>query len=195
MSSRLRLESFDGVPPDAPGPAEDTGALRTAAYEEGYSAGWDDAIAREAAERTRIGTDFAKTLQEMAFSYHEARSSVIQALSPLLQAMAERILPQAAQARFAETVLEAATDLAACVANRPVEIRVAPENLEALERLLPPDPPLPVTVTEDATLGPGQAWIGGPETEREVDIDTVLTELSKAVDDFLYLEQETRPHG
>lgn len=195
MALPLRLESFDAPPADpAPAPtAPDPGPPD--GFDEGYRAGWDDAVAAAARDRDTITADFGKTLQDISFSYHEARSHVVQAVAPLLRAMAERVLPELARARFAETVLETARRLAEDAAGTPVEIRVCPENRVALEAVLGPAPPLPLTLIEDGDLGPGQARLKGRSAEREVNLDPVLAELGAAVNDFLETEREETVYG
>ncbi|GAA0290766.1 FliH/SctL family protein [Rhodovulum strictum] len=196
--TRFRLEDFS-----APRPAKtvaqpeppDAQDVRLKAFEEGYKAGWDDAAAAEDAARARITADFAKTLQEMSFSYHEARAHMLGALGPLLTTMVERVMPQIAAAGFARTVVETAMQLAETQADRPVRIRVCPENRPALEDVIAADPGLPLDIVDDATLGPGQALVAAGTAESEIDIDGMLSAIRTALDDFLTTQKESRTHG
>lgn len=195
----LRFEDF-ATPAPASGPASAAGAdtqeLRLTAYEEGYKAGWDDASAAEAEARARISADFAKTLQEMSFSYHEARAHILDALAPLLRAMVERVMPRIAEAGFAQSVAAIAIARAEEEAGRPVALRVSPENRAALEALTEDSQGLPLSVVEDETLGPGQALIAGPGGEREIDIAGMLAAIQDALDDFLTTQdEEARRHA
>jgi len=200
----LRLEDFSASlsEPQAPeasaAPAPelpDAQEIRLNAYEEGYKAGWDDAAAAEAEAHSRIAADFAKTLHELSFGYHEARAHVLGALGPLLTAMVEKVVPGVAAAGFASSVVEAAMRMAEKAADAPVEIRVCPENRQALVDLAGSDPGLPLRIVEDATLGPGQALLSGAAGECEIDIDGMLDSIRTAVDEFLTTEEEVRRHG
>ncbi|MBN2906243.1 MAG: flagellar biosynthesis protein [Rhodobacteraceae bacterium] len=196
----LTLEDFSKNVGAAPGTSDATETgnaqeLRLNAYEEGYKAGWDDAVAAQNEADLRIGADFAKTLQEMSFSYHEARAHLLSALGPLLSAMIERVMPQIATAAFARTVIATATAMAETQLDRPLELRVCTENRPALEALTDADPGLPLTIVEDETLGPGQALIAGPEGAQEIDIDGMLAGIQAALDDFLTTQEEARRHG
>ncbi|TCO73378.1 flagellar biosynthesis protein [Rhodovulum euryhalinum] len=198
--NRLNLEDFSAPQPAAQQPVAqpeppDTQDMRLNAYENGYKAGWDDATAAEAEARTRIAADFAKTLQEMSFSYHEARAHVLGALGPLLNAMVERVIPQIAADGFARTVVETAMQIADAEVDRPVRMRVCPENRDALEELVGRDPGLPLVVVEDDTLGPGQALVSAGTAEKEIDIDGTLSAIRTALEDFLTTQEETRRHG
>lgn len=195
MSLHLILPSFDAA--DAQGMEQ--GQLpeeRLAAYEEGYKAGWDDALSASEGDSARINAELAQSLQEMAFPYHEARAHVLAALRPLLAAMAERVLPGAARAQFAATVLEAAMDLAADMAAAPFEITLAPDNVEPMQALIDAAAPaLPLRLVPAAGVGPGVAWLKAGEAEREIDLDAVLAAIGRALDDFLATTQEARAHG
>jgi len=195
--SRLNLEDFSAPrveePVARPEPF-DAQDVRLKAFEEGYKAGWDDAAAAEAESHARITADFAKTLQEMSFSYHEARAHMMGALGPLLSAMVERVMPQLAAAGFTRTVVETAMRIAEAEADRPVRIRVCAENRAALEDLISADPGLPLAVVEDDTLGPGQALVSAGTAESEIDIDGMLSAIRTALDEFLTTQEESRCH-
>ncbi|MEN8837451.1 MAG: flagellar biosynthesis protein, partial [Celeribacter marinus] len=47
---------------------------RATGYEAGYKAGWDDAIAADESVRTKIGAELERNLQDLGFTFHEARS-------------------------------------------------------------------------------------------------------------------------
>lgn len=198
--SRLRLEDFSK--PTSVHSVEIASSLdlqeaKLQSFEDGYKAGWDDAAAAEAEGHARIGADFAKTLQELSFGYHEARAHVLGALGPLLTAMVERVMPQIARAGFARTVVATAMEAAEREADRPLHLRVCPENRSALEEIMAEDPGLPLKIVEDDTLGPGQALLSGATGESEIDIDGMLSSLRAALDDFLTTEtqEEARRHG
>ncbi|ARE40417.1 ABC transporter, ATP-binding protein, flagellar [Rhodovulum sp. P5] len=197
--SRLKFEDFSVPAPQkaaaVAAPAPDPQEERLNAYEEGYKAGWDDAIAAEAAAQTRISADFGKTLQEMTFSYNEARAHVMGALGPLLTAMVERVMPQIAADGFARTVVKTAMQMAESEADHPLSLRVCPENRMPLEDLVGKDPGLPLKIVEDDTLGPGQALISSTTRESEVDIDGMLLALRTGLEEFLTAEEEARRHG
>lgn len=185
------LEDFAVAAPSAPaGDAAPAAADRAEIYEQGYRAGWDDAVSAEAETQTRIGADFARTLQDISFSYHEARGHVLAAIGPLLRLVVERLLPDLARGRFAETVIAAAEPMIGRAADRPVELLVAPANRAAIEALIESEAGAdsPIAVVEEPSLGPGQAYLRGagaaPEGETAIDVDASLAELQQAVEQF-----------
>lgn len=201
MTARpLRLDDFS-APQGASGGSEPSAAPveeRLDVYEKGYKAGWDDAAAAAAEDQARITSDFAKTLQEMSFSYHEARAHVLSTLGPLLTLMAEKVLPEAAHQGLAQTLAQAAAAAADTAAGQPVELVVSPANRAALDRLLEDrDPGFPLTVVEEPSLGPGQAFLRAGNGETAIDLDDTLTAIREAVAGFLHIDppKETRAHA
>ena len=74
--------------------------LQLDAFEEGYRAGWDDAIKAQSDDRTRI-SEFAQNLQDLSFTYHEAYSHAINAMTPLLEDIVRSVLPKIAHEAWA----------------------------------------------------------------------------------------------
>lgn len=194
MSGALKLEDFGGhtAPANAPGAAT---SVSDSVYEDGYRAGWDDAVAAAAQDQTRVTEDLAKSLSDISFGYTEARSHVLNGLAPVLRVMAEKMLPEAARAHFTETVIAAARELAGSVAEAPVELAVAPDARVALERVIPETLPFAVEITEDPNLAPGQALMRGAGIEKALDIEAAENAIRSAVADFITVQTEERHHG
>ena len=45
---------------------------RLASFEQGYSAGWEDAVQAQEQSRGQVSAELAKSLEDMSFTYHEA---------------------------------------------------------------------------------------------------------------------------
>lgn len=188
MAQLLKLEDF-GTVPGAPAPPQDAALLpeeaRLAAYEDGYKAGWDDASTAAQSSRDHVGAALGKNLEDLSFTFAEARQHVLGGIAPLLTLMAEKILPDLAQEMFAQTVLEQAMKAAELASDQPLELAVNPEHQSAIESLLGEAPAVPLTVQPDPTLGPGQAFLRHGTGETSVDIATLCDAISEAVAGFL----------
>lgn len=187
MSRQLILEDF-GVDamPVAPVPhsllPEDQ---RLAAFEEGYKAGWDDATKADSDAKARIGADLEKNLQELSFTFHEARAHIIGNIAPLLRAMAETVLPTVAQAKFAQTVLETVHQCLETAGDAPLTLTVHPSDRAVIETVLPENGPLPVTITDQSSVAQGQVFFKIGAQETVVDMAALLAEISASVEAFL----------
>lgn len=194
MSGLLALEDFGGSP-SATDLSQPSNEGANSQFEEGYRAGWDDAVAAAQKQQSSVTDDLAKTLADISFGFNEARNHVLNSLAPVLTTMAEKLLPEAARAHFAETVLAAARDIAESASDQPVELAVAAESREAIERVFPDDLPFAIEIIEDPMLGPGQAQLRAADMEKVLDIAAAENAIRNAVSDFLTIQSEERLNG
>lgn len=196
----LRLEVFDL--PDAPSSRSsvmmESGALedmRMQAFEQGYTAGWDDAAASQTDEQTRIKADFARNLQSLGFTFQEARMHVLRALQPLIQEIVTRLLPQVAREALASVALETLMPMADEMADAPVTLVLNPASRSAVQALLEQATGLPLTIVEEPTLGEGQVYLRLGDIETRIDLDAATTAITRAVSDFFDLNEKEKHYG
>lgn len=192
----LKLEIFD----TGTAAASDVGIellteeARLAAYEEGYSAGWEDAAAAEAASEARLGADLARHLQSLGFTFQEARIHVLRMIEPLMMQVVTRILPQIARQALAPVVAEALMPMADQLSETPLGLVVNPQmRARVEERLEHVTSGLPLRVVEEPTLGEGQAYLRLGETEMVIDLDQATARIAGAVQGFFELSQVPDP--
>jgi flagellar biosynthesis/type III secretory pathway protein FliH len=198
MSKGLKLEVFE-----ASEPAPDTVVMekseleeaRLAAFESGYSAGWEDAVAAQKGEQSAIGADLARNLQALSFTFHEARAHVLRSLKPLLTGMVETILPDIGKEMLAPLVAEALQPLAEQLANTPITIEINPAARPAVQALLSEQTSLPLRLVEEPTLGEGQVYIRGGDVNLDIDLDAAIAAIHVAVGGFINPQKEDRLHG
>ncbi len=193
------LEDFDGTPvmgaPQTNLSEEEVEGLKLAAFEEGYRAGWDDAIKAQSDDRSRISSDFAQNLQDLSFTYHEAYSQVLNAMSPLLEDIVRSVLPQIAREALGLHILDELKTHGRAIGALGVEIVVAPENAEPVRGLLDQDFGFPLRVVEDDTMGAGQADIRFGATEQQIDLSEVLASVSTALQGFMHENRKKVVNG
>lgn len=198
--SPLRLEVFET--PDTPASRAtmmlDAGALediRMLAYEQGYTAGWDDAAASQSDDQSRIKADFARNLQSLGFTFQEARMHVLRALQPLIYEIVASLLPQMARETLASIALETLMPLADQMADAPVTLVLNPASRAAVETLLEQATGLPLTVIEEATLGEGQVYLRLGDIETRVDLNRATADIAAAVRDFFDHSKKDKRYG
>ena len=204
MSRRLALDDFDtcaaapweavrtpagasgsrpaapATPPATAPAAVDLEEERLAAYENGYSAGWEDASKAHAEEQGHISTELARNLQDLSFTFHEAQAALVQDAEAILSGIVDRVLPLALRPAIAELVVARALEVAR-VPGQVVEIVVAPENVARVEALCHGRPTPPLRVAPEPSLGAGQAFIRFAASEEKIDLDAILDEMSSAM--------------
>ncbi len=196
----LRLEVFDT--PNSPLARStvvmDAGALediRMQAYEQGYTAGWDDAAAAQGDDQTRIRDDFARNLQSLGFTFQEARMHVLRAIHPLLDEIITHLLPEMARESLASVALEVLMPLADEMADTPVMLVLNPASRAAVEALLEQTTGLPLTVIEEHSLGEGQVHFRLGDIEAHIDLDQATATISSAVRDFFDITEKAQNYG
>lgn len=174
---------------------EEMEEIRLAAFEKGYAAGWEDATTAETGNQRRLRAEIGHQLQELAFTFHEARALVLRDLEPLLRAMAEVVLPRVAHDSLAPLVAEAIAELAQGRADVPVTLRLCPQDAEAMGDVLKLQSSAPLELLPDDTLAPGQIWLRAEQREARIDIDAACRHIGEAVRNHFHIEPEARQHG
>lgn len=168
---------------------------RLASFENGYSAGWDDAVSAKDKESTRISTELASSLEDLNFTYHEAQSQLLDSLDPMFKVLTSAILPDAMAASFGHHIVDQLADMAKDQTDQPMQIVVAPGESAAVRKLLPEEFSVPVTVREDSILSAGQAYLRVGVAECEVNCDALLESIQDSIEAFTYHAKEDRQYG
>lgn len=157
---------------------------RLVAYEEGYSAGWNDAIASDTDNQTRISESFAGNLSDLSFTFQEARSNILGATEPIFREMVQKLFPELTEAALCDNVISRLKHYADAAASQPVELVVSPENRSALENLVTRHSGLDLVVTEEPTLGEGQVFLRFGKREEKIDLAEIKQGFEEAIAAF-----------
>lgn len=174
--------------------AENLEKARLTGYEAGYQAGWEDAARSETDEQSRIGAEFARNLQDLGFTFHEARSHVMQALEPLLAGMIEKVLPKLVSETIGQTIIEELLPLASDAADSPIEVVVSPSSRAVLEPMLAASV-VPFTLIEEATLAEGQVFLRSGSMEKHLDLSGTVDRIGAAINDLYDLNERAFQNG
>ncbi len=192
------LEEFSTtIPANDPNPVLETSfeEHRLEAYEQGYKAGWDDAAAAQAEEQSRISADFARNLQELSFTYHEARNHILNSLKPLFTEMVSKVLPTLAQEALPQTIVDEVLSVASTQTEAEIEIVVSPANRPALEQLLEGQTTLDINIIEEPTMAEGLAYLRFSDSEKQIDLTSVLTGFTQLVEGFFTQQEKVAING
>lgn len=168
---------------------------RLESFEQGFKAGWEDAIKSQGGEQAKISSEFARNMQDLSFTYHESFSNAIKAMEPLLQQIVETVLPKIAHQTMGIRVIEQLREMARDQGSQKVLITVAPANRAAMEALLTEEFSFPLSVIEEPSLGEGQVYLKFGEAERQIDLDEVLNGIEQAVAAFFHENQKEVVNG
>lgn len=196
----LDLEDFSRRVEPAPPPSQrhsddDIAEVRSTAYEQGYAAGFDDAVKSEADNQTRIGSEFARHLQEMSFTFHEARAHVIASVTPLLEELVTTFLPQLTQETMGQRLMETLQPLIEDAGDQPIVIMVPPGAREALSPFFDQAVSSVIRIEEEPTLTEGQSFLRLGRTERKIDLDAAFARFRESLNALTELNERALQHG
>lgn len=168
---------------------------RLTSFEHGYSAGWDDAIAAQAQDQTRITGALARSLEDVSFTYHEAYVQMLTSVEPVFRSLVALVLPEVMAQTFGHRIVEHVSEMTAEQMSQPVALVVPPGASAALKPILAQGLPMSIELNEDPTMNPGQAYLRVGESERELDGSELLTTITKNIDAFFYEINKEKKHG
>ncbi len=128
MPSPIRLETFlkaEEPPAPAQQASEALEEIKLDAYERGYVAGWEDSERQAEREALETRARVERQLEALSFTYHDARGHVLRAMEPVLHAMLETVVPEAARAAVIPGVIAQLLPLAQSLSEAPVTLRIA----------------------------------------------------------------------
>lgn len=162
------------------------------AFEKGYQAGWDDSTKAREDDSTAISTDFAQTLRDLSFTYHEAYSGLLNDLRPLLQEIVETVLPRLANETLGPQIADILHEMLRNHGNQPVQLIACPEQVQLLTDIAGQQNTLTVSVLPDPAVMNGQVQIKfGSAEECDLNLGAMVNSVSKAVDSFFQSQNET----
>jgi hypothetical protein len=166
---------------------------RLASFEQGYTAGWDDAIDAQSNDQTRITEKLTQNLQDVSFTYHEALSQMLRSIEPVFRAVTESVLPTIIHETLVPLIVGKLSEMARLQAEQPVEL-VVPIGAGAMLRpILAQEFSVPVLLREESKLSDGQARLRVGIAEQDVDTIELLENIRSAVEAFDYtLKKETQ---
>lgn len=198
MAMPLRLEVFQVIEePEVPAlvTEEELEEIRLAAYETGYNAGWEDSGQQAERQEAERRAAVERQLEALNFTYHEARGHVLRALEPVLEAMLQTLVPEAARASVVPMVIEQLLPLAGPASETPVTLRISPGSRDDFVAAFTGMPLPPIKLVESPDMATGQAEFSFDTQQTRVDLSHVVDELHAAIRRFYQIQFEESRYG
>lgn len=188
MSSASFLEEFSGGHKSASADHNSTNsptiqADSRAAFDEGYNCGWQDGVASVENDEGKQKAALAEALQEIKFTYFEARQHVLKSLRPVLEAMVDTALPQAVATSLGAHVVELLQGFSTKLESTAV-LTCAPENETMLREAADTAVDFPIEIVTEATLTANQVVLHFEEGQSRIDLDATLASIRTSIDEF-----------
>jgi flagellar assembly protein FliH len=199
MSVSHLYENFSGraaPPAKAAEQAEDAlEDVKLNAFENGYQAGWDDAVKAQDNADSKLTEEFLQNIQDLSFTYHEALSKLSVGMKPLMSAIVTKLLPQVAAQSLGPQIMAQIDILMKEQSDALLEIAVSPEKKPVIEALLKEQEATPFNVVIEPALSSGQVYLRAGQSEREINLDLVLEGISTAIEAFFHTVEQENKNG
>ncbi|WP_424974924.1 hypothetical protein [Dinoroseobacter sp. S124A] len=173
----------------------DLESSRLAGYESGYQAGWDDALKSSEMEHTHISAEFARNLEELSFTFLEARRQVCLSLKPLVETLVRQVVPELMQSNYKELLEELLLPIVEAQSQATVDLICAPEDEDMMKRLLAGQDRLPVVLRTESSFSQGQVRFCLGHEIHDVDASGLLTQIKDAASAFYANLDTEQAHG
>lgn len=150
-------------------------------YEAGYKAGWDDATIEQLKFQEALKADLSQTLQELAFTFHEARANVLQSIEPVFRELITKTVPSILKETVGMHIVEQLQKTTAGHLPDSLTLAVAPKDRDRIEAALPADLTAPLDIVEDTELETGQARFQFDQITAEFDLGAMETAIQSSV--------------
>lgn len=168
---------------------------RLASFEQGYSAGWEDAFEAQENDQSRITGKLADNLGDLSFTYHEAVSQLMTSVEPVFYSIIDLVLPEIMMQTFGQHIVEQLCEMVRNQVSGPASL-IVPVGIGAtLTPILARDLTMQVNIVEDISLEDGRAYIRLGSTEREIDVSALLESIREALDAFAHHSTKEIRHG
>ncbi|MEL7092274.1 MAG: hypothetical protein AAFN94_11120 [Pseudomonadota bacterium] len=162
-------------------------------FEDGYQAGWDDAINAQQKLDKSVSAALANNLQDASFQYHETKAQLLRTVEDLMKALVSSCLPSIAQQSLGHHICDLIRAHAQSGIDGEIELVVNPAAMpgvkEALEHVVDR-----YSLAGDPALAPDQAQIKLSQSEHSIDLSSLISEVDAAVTDYFAAQRKDVDH-
>ncbi|MEL6619121.1 MAG: hypothetical protein AAFP16_09615 [Pseudomonadota bacterium] len=197
MARAHLFQDFGSIRRDDPGSGASSVEIeeqKLQSFEDGYQAGWDDAVRAQSQSVQHVSSALAANLQDASFQYHEMRAALNKSAQGILQQIVQTTLPKVAQASLGARICEEVTAQVRSALEAKIVIAVAPGSFEAVKATLSETLSDPFDVIADTAMPPDQAVLRIDQSETEIDMARVLSEIDGAVSAFFATDDTEVTH-
>ncbi len=153
-------------------------------FEDGYKSGWDDAVAAQQEENLSISKELGNKIQEISFTYHEARSALSRELREIIEPVLNSLFPMIAKETLPSHIAEQVSKLASDALHQEIEIVTSSSSAIHLNRLCESVIEPPFVLVPDENLLDEQIFVRVGRHEREIDFDSWISEIHCTLEAF-----------
>lgn len=188
--SHLLQDFYDDVTPVTGDVEANVPSSRTSSiFEEGYKAGWDDALKAEASNKEAISANLSRNLQDLTFTFVEAKSAAFAEFEELIEIVLEKVLPEAAHETLGQHLANSLKEQAESLVAAEISIVTNLQDVEVVNRVISDIAGVASFAKTDPDLPPGTVSWSIAGSEKTVDVDQLVLAIQEAVRGFVFEER------
>lgn len=165
------------------------------AFENGYQAGWDDAVKVHNETRAQINEALTESLRDLSFEYHQMRRDFSEAARSIVSEVIDKALPAMARATLGAHLKDLVTSHARKALDSGVELTIHPDVFAEMSDLLDDELSATVTLIEDNSLSSMQAMLRLGKQEHEVDLERTIKDMRESISTFFATQKSEVSNG
>lgn len=154
---------------------------RLRAFEQGYSAGWEDATKALQESSAQGASQLAASISDASFTFQEAYSAVLRDIEPVISRMIALMLPEIARETLGQHLVAEIRKTFRESPASALTISVNEAQIEALSEALAANGLGAVRVQSNPGLDALQAIVGTEKSEREIDFGRLIEEFQQSL--------------
>ncbi len=153
-------------------------------FEEGYTAGWDDAVKAHEQAKVALSTTVQKELEQANLTVGTAKEAFSKSTEALFSAVVSKLLPDLAQTGLPDLIVTELQKALAAATDVEAIVKVSTDQQNAVATALEEHLGESFSVICDPELSPGQACFAVGETETHIDLPRSVDEISEKLRAF-----------
>lgn len=169
--------------------------IRLSAFETGYGAGWDDALKSQTGRSTEISESLVQAINEMSFSFHEARQQMTRDLAPVFDELFNAVFPEMLRATLGLQIREHVIKYATSGDSMPARICVHPNQVDPLNAAVSGTLQNAAKIIGDPNLDEAEAYLSLGTREIHINCPDLLTQIRTGLEAVFRSMKDTADHG
>ncbi|GEM_PF-6298378 len=171
--------------------------IKTRSFEAGRLAGRKERESELADSDSHFSEEFAQKILDMSFTFYEARAFIMLSLRPLVEKLAEVMLPETSRDELAGLILNRVKPLVNDLADGTVTMFCAPQQQIRLRKLAAGqlDSSLALDVKCDPALGDTEVFVHAPTGVVHLDMERALNQVRDEVSSFYTVLDREAAYG
>jgi len=154
---------------------------RLHAFEQGYSAGWEDATRALQDSSAQGASQLAASISDASFTFQEAYSGVLRDIEPAISRMIALMLPDIARETLGQHLVGEIRKTFRDIPASALTISANEAQIETLKETLAANGLGAISVKSDPGLGALQAIVGTEKSEREIDFGRLIEDFQQSL--------------